>query len=69
MLSKKNLIGSLVVKYPYQRGYWKFQKDEIGQLHNFLKVKTLFSLKITLLNCWNLYSLASSLYGVIVKLH
>ena len=48
MLSKKNLIESLVVKYPYHRGYWKFQKDGIGQLHNFLKVKTVFSLKITI---------------------
>ena len=43
MLSKKNLIESLVVKYPYHRGYWKFQKDGIGQLQ-----KTLFSLKITI---------------------
>ena len=34
-LSKKNLIESLVVKYPYHRGYWKFQKDGIGQLHIF----------------------------------
>ena len=48
MLSKKNLIESLVVKYPYHRGYWKFQKDGIGQLYIFLKVKTLFSLKITI---------------------
>ena len=48
MLSKKNLIESLVVKYPYHRGYWKFQKDGIGQLHIFLKVKTLFSLEITI---------------------
>ena len=31
----KNLIESLVVKYPYHRGYWKFQKDGIGQLHIF----------------------------------
>ena len=48
MLSKKNLIESLVVEYPYHRGYWKFQKDGIGQVHIFLKVKTLFSLKITI---------------------
>ena len=44
----KNLIESLVVKYPYHRGYWKFQKDGIGQLLIFLKVKTLFSLEITI---------------------
>ena len=49
MLSKKNLINSLVVKYPYHRGYKKFQKDGIGQfITYFLKVKTLFSLKITI---------------------
>ena len=35
MLSKNNLIKSLVVKYPYHIGYWKFQKDGIGQLHIF----------------------------------
>ena len=32
---KKNLIESLVVKYLYHRGYWKFQKDGTGQLHIF----------------------------------
>ena len=47
MLSKKNLIESLVVKYPYHRGYGKFQKDGTGQLHISLKVNTLFFLKIT----------------------
>ena len=62
MLSKKNLIESLVVKYPYHRGDWKFQKDGIGQNPVFFK-------NHYLLNFWNLYSLAFSLYGVIVKLH
>ena len=47
MLSKKNLIESLVVKYPYHRGYGKFQKDGTGQLHISLKVNNLFFLKIT----------------------
>ena len=37
MLSKKNPIETLVVKYPYHRGYWKFHKDGMGQLHIFLK--------------------------------
>ena len=31
----KDDIESLVVKYPYHRGYWKFQRDGMGQLHTF----------------------------------
>jgi len=40
MLSKKNLIESLVVKYPYHRGYWKLQKDGDRSITYFFKVKT-----------------------------
>ena len=39
MLSKKNLIESVVVKCPYHRGYWKLQKDGTGQLHMFFQGK------------------------------
>ena len=28
-------VESLVVKNPYHRGYWKFRKDGMGQLHIF----------------------------------
>ena len=27
------------MKYPYNRGYWKFQKDGTGQFKNFFKGK------------------------------
>ena len=39
ILSKKNLIESVVVKYPYHRGYWILQKDGDRSITYFFKGK------------------------------
>ena len=39
ILGKKNLIESVVVKYPYDRGYWILQKDGDRSITYFFKGK------------------------------
>lgn len=57
-------------KYHCHRGYWKFRKDGTGQFMYFFKGKDPgFLTNHYLLHFWNPYSLATSLWRLILKLH